>query len=215
MITRRAIAAIRSAFADRQPVLVFLAGPNGAGKSTFFRNFLGPELAGRLPFVNADEIGKALREAGAAGSGVDYDRLAFDETEELRRSFLEQGLSFCTETVFSDPGGAKLGFLRRARKAGYAVLLVFVGLDDAQLSLARVMQRVDAGGHDIPDEKIQQRFPRTLANLRAAIEIVNDAFLFDNSSDQQPFRPVAIYSNGRLIERFDPMPPWADGLPGL
>jgi predicted ABC-type ATPase len=215
MMAGRAIAAIRSAFADRQPVLVFLAGPNGAGKSTFFRNFLEPHLAGRLPFVNADEIGKALREAGVAGSGIDYDRLAFDETEELRRSLLEQGLSFCTETVFSDPGGAKLDFLRRARKAGYAVLLVFVGLDDAQLSLARVMQRVDAGGHDIPDEKVQQRFPRTLVNLRAALEIVSDAFLFDNSSDLQPFRPVAIYADGKLIERFDPIPSWASGLPEL
>lgn len=84
----RAIAAIRSAFADRQPVLVFLAGPNGAGKSTFFRNFLEPHLAGRLPYVNADEIGKALREAGVAGSGVDYDRLAFDETR--RRSAIDE-----------------------------------------------------------------------------------------------------------------------------
>jgi hypothetical protein len=120
MMAGRAIAAIRSAFADRQPVLVFLAGPNGAGKSTFFRNFLEPHLAGRLPFVNADEIGKALRETGVAGSGMDYDRVAFDETEALRWSFLEQGLPFCTETVFSDPGGAKLDFLRRARKAGYA-----------------------------------------------------------------------------------------------
>jgi len=212
VITDRAIAAIRSAFAHPQPVLVFLAGPNGAGKSTFFRNFLECQLAGRLPFVNADEIGKALREAGGAGSDADYDRLAFSETEELRHSLLEQRLSFCTETVFSDPRGAKLDFLRRARKAGYAVLMVFIGLDDAQLSLARVMQRVDAGGHDVPDEKIEQRFPRTLANLRAAIEIVNEAFLFDNSSDVQPFRPVAIYSDGKLLERFDPVPPWADGL---
>jgi hypothetical protein len=187
MMAGRAVAAIRSAFADRQPVLVFLAGPNGAGKSTFFSNFLEPHLVGRLPFVNADEIGKALREAVVAGSGIDYDRLAFDETEELRRSFLEQGLSFCTETVFSDPGGAKLDFLRRARKAGYAVLLVFVGLDDA----------------------------RTLVNLRAALEIVSAAFLFDNSSDLQPFRPVAIYADGKLLERFDPIPPWASGLPEL
>jgi len=64
MMAGRAIAAIRSAFADKQPVLVFLAGPNGAGKSTFFRNFLEPHLAGRLPFVNADEIGKRSRHPG-------------------------------------------------------------------------------------------------------------------------------------------------------
>ena len=215
MIIDRTVAAIRLAFTRRQPVLVVLAGPNGAGKTTFFETFLEPHLEGRLQFVNADEVGKALRDAGSASSEADYDQLAFDKTEQLRKSLLEQRLSFCTETVFSDPEGAKLDFLRRARKAGYAVLLIFIGLADAELSKARVMQRADDGGHDVPDEKLDARFPRTLANLRASIEIVNEAFLFDNSSDLEPFRLAFIYSDGALALRNDPAPSWALGLPGL
>jgi len=59
--------------------------------------------------------------------------------------------------------------VRHCQAKGYFVLLVFVGLESADLSRGRVMQRVEAGGHDVPDGKIDSRFPRTFANLRQAI----------------------------------------------
>jgi predicted ABC-type ATPase len=95
------------------------------------------------------------------------------------------------------------------------VFLVFVGISDSELSIARVMQRVASGGHDVPDDKLRGRFSRTLANLRNAISIVNEAFLFDNSSDQDPFRLVAVYSEGKVEQQGDSLPAWAAGLPGL
>ncbi|HET7344169.1 MAG TPA: zeta toxin family protein, partial [Methylomirabilota bacterium] len=109
-------------------VLVFLAGSNGAGKSTFFDIYLA-DLG--LPFVNADRVAAALRQADPAAA--DVDRRAFAEAERLRRAFVESGLAFCTETVFSDPAGAKLGLLREARRRGYSVILIFIGLESAQL----------------------------------------------------------------------------------
>ena len=199
-----------TAEAERQPVLLFLAGPNGAGKSTFFRLYL--EGLG-LPFVNADELGLALR--SSAPLTADVDRIAFNQAEELRRGLLAVRASFCTETVFSDPQGAKLEFLKAARAQGYCVFLVFIGIDSPELSMARVMQRVEAGGHDVPDDRIHARFPRTLDNLRRAIELVDEAALFDNSSFAEPFRLVAYYSQGKLVNRRDPLPPWATGLPEL
>jgi hypothetical protein len=39
-----------------------------------------------------------------------------------------------------------------------------------------VMERVEAGGHDVPDEKILTRFPRTFTNLRQALSFVNQAY---------------------------------------
>ena len=143
------------------------------------------------------------------------DRLAFEKAEELRRSMLAGRFSFCTETVFSDPQGAKSEFLRQARASGYAVFLVFIGLSDPELSIARVMQRVEGGGHDIPDDKVRGRYPRTLANLRDAIPVVDEAFLFDNSSDRDPFHLVAVYADGQVARRVDPLPAWTKGLPGL
>ena len=195
-----------------QPVLIFLAGPNGAGKTTFFEEYL--EGLG-LPYVNADRIARVLRSADPTASSDDIDRRAFTEADRLRTAFVEAGLSFCTETVFSDPARAKLRLLEGARAHGFAIFLIFIGLDNPALAVARVRQRVQHGGHDVPDEKLHARFPRTLANLQAAIPIVDEAFLFDNSSYDRPYRIVAVYQRGRLVSQHPPLPAWTHGLSGL
>jgi len=202
---------VRAALSE-QPVLICLAGPNGAGKTTFFEEYLA-RLG--LPFVNADRVARALRDAEPHAAPDDVDRRAFAEAERLRAALVEARLSFCTETVFSDAVGAKLAFLREARASGFATFLVFIGLDSSALSVARVSQRVRQGGHDIPDAKLHARFPRTLANLRGAISLVDQAFLFDNSSCDRPYRIVAVYRQGHLVSQHAPLPAWAAELPGL
>jgi len=205
-------ASLRAAAADERPVLVVLAGPNGAGKSTFFAEHL--HGLGLL-FVNADHIARLLREAEPRLSTRELDRRAFEEAERLRADLIDLRFGFCTETVFSDPAGAKLDFMQRARAAGFVVLLVFIGLASPVLSVARVATRVARGGHDVPNEKLFARYPRTLKNLSAAVTAVDRAFVFDNSSLGTPFRPVAIYADGRVTERYPPLPRWTRGLPGL
>jgi predicted ABC-type ATPase len=195
-----------------QPILVFVAGPNGSGKSTFFAEYV--ERLG-LPYVNADDIARMLRARSPRASPEAIDRRAFAEAERLRAALVDAGVSFCTETVFSDPKGAKLALLSAARDRGFAVFLVFICLDSAALSIARVRHRARQGGHDVPDVKLHARFPRTLANMRAAIPLVEQAFLFDNSSFDAPYRVVLVYQGGKLVSRHPPLPPWTDGLPGL
>jgi predicted ABC-type ATPase len=197
---------------EDRPVLIFVAGPNGSGKSTFVAEYL--ERLG-LPYVNADDLARRVRAADPDEPGDDIDRRAFREAERLRTALMEARVSFCTETVFSDPVGAKLKFLRAAAKRGFAIVLVFICLDGVALSIARVHQRTQRGGHDIPDAKLRARFPRTLANLRAAIPLTDDAFLFDNSSFELPYRPVLVYQGGRLVSRHPPLPAWTRGLPGV
>ena len=210
-MSTRPLRAVRAAL-DTQPVLLVVAGPNGAGKSTFFDEYLDGL---RLPYVNADRIARILRKASPRAAPEEIDRRAFRESERLRKALLEASLSYCTETVFSDPVGAKLALLERARRRGFAVFLVFIGLDSPALSVARVKQRVEQGGHDIPDDRLHARFPRTLANLRAAVPLVDEAFLFDNSSSDAPYRMVAAYAGGKLVSQHPPLPAWTRGLPGL
>jgi predicted ABC-type ATPase len=205
-------ASLRAAAADERPVLIVLAGPNGAGKSTFFAEYL--HGLGLL-FVNADHIARMLREAEPHLPTPRLERRAFEEAERLRADLIDLRFGFCTETVFSDPAGAKLDFIERARAAGFVVLLVFIGLAGPVLSVARVATRVTHGGHDVSNEKLFARFPRTLKNLRAAVGVVDKAFVFDNSAVDVPFRPVAVYAAGRLAEAFPPLPRWTAGLPGL
>jgi predicted ABC-type ATPase len=78
--------------------------------------------------------------------------------------------------------------------------------------LQSVVERVDAGGHDVPDDKTLSRFPRTLPNLTPALEFVDHAFLFDNSSAKEPFRFVVEFSKGALARRGKRRPIWAVSL---
>jgi predicted ABC-type ATPase len=178
------------------PRLLFLAGPNGAGKSTFFEAFLKES---GLPFVNADRIAAAL--------GIS-DSEATAAAAAARKRLVAEGMSFITETVFSDPVGAKLQFLRDAITADYRVTLHFIGISSAQLSGARVSQRVRAGGHDVPPDRLERRFRQSLENLRQALEFVPELHVYDNSSSQIPFRLVFSVLAGQTEFAANPLPDW-------
>src|SRR5256885_9238909 len=76
--------------------------------------------------------------------------------------------------------------------------MIFIGLDDAEISEQRVAMRVMQGGHDVPPEKLAARFPRTMQNLRRAIERLPHVLVFDNSDLARPFRQVAEFRDGKL-----------------
>ena len=164
-----------------------------------------------LPFINADLIARAM--APDAPSAVGY--LAASAADHERRILLKEGVSFCKETVLSDPAGEKIAFLREAQGAGYTVILVFIGLDAPALCVGRILQRVGEGGHDVLDEKILARYPRTLENLRHALPFVDWAFLFDNSSCDEPYRFVASFRRGRIVKRGSILPSWTAGVARL
>jgi predicted ABC-type ATPase len=186
-------------------LLVVVAGPNGAGKSTFVETVLKPT---GILVVNPDEVAKGLSPDSPEAVAYEAARVA----DTWRRDLAARGVSFCMETVFSDPQGAKLDFLKDCQSHGYAVVLVFIGLESADLSRGRIMERVEAGGHDVPDEKIESRFPRTFANLRQALTFVDEALLLDNSSADEPYRFVAAFRNGKRLRRKGYTPPWAEFL---
>jgi len=181
---------------------VVVAGPNGAGKSTFVETFL--KSTGIL-VVNPDDVARGLSPATPAAVAYEAARVA----DTWRRDLVVRGVSFCMETVFSDPHGTKLEFLKECQSQGYAVVLIFIGLESADLSRGRVMERVEGGGHDVPDEKIAARFPRTFINLRQALSFVNQALLFDNSSADEPYRFVAEFKDGKRRPRRGYRPAWA------
>jgi predicted ABC-type ATPase len=183
-------------------LLIVVAGPNGAGKSTFVETFLKPT---GILIVNPDEVAKGLSPDSPEDVAYEAARVA----DAWRRDLATRGVSFCMETVFSDPQGAKLEFLKECQSSGYVVILVFIGLNSAELSLGRVIQRVERGGHDVPDEKIEARFPRTFDNLRQALTVVDEALLLDNSSSDQPFRFVAAFKAGKRQRRKGCAPAWA------
>ena len=173
-----------------------LAGPNGAGKSTFYDEFLRHV---HLPFLNADNLEFRLGiPSGQAARMLDA----------IRTDLIDQRFGFITETVFSDPAGVKLSLLRNAVAAGYEVILIYIGVDRS-LPARRIDQRVAAGGHDVPRDRIASRFKRSLENLREAIRFVPLVKIYDNSFVDDPFRLIAMFEAGKRIFKSKAVPGWA------
>lgn len=181
---------------DAKPIIVAIAGPNGAGKTTFYHAHL--RWAG-LPFINADLLARELDAEPYAAA-----RMA----DALRREFVRRRASFVFETVFSDPVGDKRAFLQQAANSGYTVVLCYIGISGPDVSETRVAMRVSQGGHDVPPEKLRSRFPRTIENLRAAINELPLVLVYDNDDLNRPFRQVAVFEQGRLRTLEEPVPAW-------
>ena len=181
---------------DKRPVIVAIAGPNGAGKSTFYEAHL---KAAGLRFLNADVLAGEL--------GVDAYQAA-EVASKLRQELVSQQESFVFETVFSDPVGEKLAFLKDAAQLGYSVVLCFIGIANVDRSEERVAMRVSQGGHDVPSDKLTDRFPRTMANLKRATVELPCVVIFDNDDLRTPFRLAAIYQQGRPTFLTTPKTRW-------
>lgn len=180
-----------------------LVGGNGAGKSTFYRLALEPL---GLPFVNADLLARIAFPDDPEARSYEAAMLA----EGLRHQLLNDGLSFCFETVYSHP--SKIDFVARAKALGYQIIMVFIHLESSGLNQARVAMRVKDGGHDVPPEKLISRIPRLLQHVRASIPLVDVLRVYDNSSALDPLRPVLTIRQGVLERHQNPLPPWAAAL---
>jgi len=166
-----------------------LAGPNGAGKSTYYDAFLADSP---LPFLNPDLLAAEMKIDSYEAARI---------LDATRARMIEDRLGFITETVYSDPHGAKLAMLRDAIAAGYDVTLFYIGIASPELSERRVEQRKAGGGHDVPRDRLASRYERSLANLRQAIIFVPVVELFDNSLVDDPYRHLASFKNGALTWR--------------
>ena len=190
-----------------QPVFWLLAGPNGAGKSTLYRALvLQGLISAEAEFVNADLYEKA---ALAHMTDPETRSTAAREWADARRAaLLSEGRSFVSETVFSHP--SKLELIEQARSAGFLVHLLVVASDDPQRLVARGRQRVGEGGHDVPAQRIVQRYPRTLADLAQAVRRADIAMLYD-SEDVRPgtHRMVALCRGSLTRVMHRPLPQWA------
>jgi predicted ABC-type ATPase len=185
---------------DRRPVIVAVAGPNGAGKTTFYHAHL---RAAGLRLVNADELARELHLEPYAAAGV---------ANTIRMELVKQRESFIFETVFSDPVGEKLAFLKSAAEAGYSTILCFIGITGPGVSEQRVAMRVSQGGHDVPTGKMVERFPRILENLKVALRDLPHVWVFDNNDLRTPYRLVAVFESGRAVKLHRPIPRWLKPL---
>ncbi|WP_037515066.1 AAA family ATPase [Sphingobium xenophagum] len=185
-----------------KPRLWVFAGPNGAGKSTIVDRYVGD----RIPIVNPDNIARELP-ATVSGTAriLQAGKLALTERTRL----LTAGRTFGIETTLT--GHSELDLMRAAIDADYSVNLVYVGLRNAQHSIARVNERTRRGGHDVPVADLFRRFDRSLANLRKAMSTANHrVILLDNSGSRR--RLVFTRIGARARYRSPNPPEWAASI---
>jgi predicted ABC-type ATPase len=137
--------------------------------------------------------------------------LAAAVADFLRIKMLRSNSSFSFESVFSH--SSKIQEVKNAKKARFKIYLYFITTSDPLINLQRVKNRVESGGHDVPDEKIRERYFRTMSNLYAAFKLSDRAYLFDNSKEKinGSFNFFAE-KNGELLYLSDSnsIPQWFD-----
>lgn len=138
-----------------------------------------------LPFSIDNDV---LYYRGAVNSYIAADIAAF-----IRKTLLEQGISFTFENVFSHE--SKLQIMENARHLGYRVYLYFITTEDADINVSRVHNRVKKGGHSVPEDRIRSRYTRSLEQLKKAVKCADRVFLFDNSS--KAYRYITEITGGR------------------
>ncbi|MGA9391241.1 MAG: hypothetical protein WBV69_12415 [Candidatus Sulfotelmatobacter sp.] len=94
-----------------------------------------------------------------------------------------------------------------ARIRGFEVVLVYIGTENVEINLARIRNRVLAGGHDVLESDVRRRYQRTFKSLPAAISRADHTILFDNSTEEG-YRLIAVLGQSGS-QWFEPVPDWA------
>lgn len=159
----------------------------------------------RIPLINADRLTESILPARdrktdrlprwaerLRNEDERWQRLSQGGVKAFSALAMDEKIPFAFETVFSDwrpqPDGtvkSKLDLIREMQDKGYFVVLLFVGLSSAELSILRVETRMASGGHAVPMNKLVERFPRTQKAIGAASLIADMTLMFDNSREER------------------------------
>ncbi|MDE6575085.1 MAG: zeta toxin family protein [Muribaculaceae bacterium] len=171
------------------PTLYIIAGCNGAGKTTASFSVL-PDLLECREFVNADEIAKGLSPFNPESVSIDAGRLMLERIGVL----LSQNKTFAVETTLAARSYVRL--VRKAKKQGYMVVLLFFWLSSPEMAIERVAKRVHEGGHSIPPETVIRRYWVGLFNFFNIFAPIVDSWMFIDNVD----KPVELANETEVIE---------------
>ncbi|MFM2199158.1 MAG: hypothetical protein RLZZ505_2590 [Verrucomicrobiota bacterium] len=164
-----------------KPHLYVLAGVNGAGKYSIGESIFRAE--GSVVF-NPDSVALKIRAQHPDISAA----LANGHAWQIGKSLLEQAIvdkrDYRLETTLGGCSIAKL--LQTAAQSGHLLHIWFCGLESPELHLRRVRSRVTRGGHDIPEEKIRERWNSSRETLIRLLPFIHHLRVYDNSTEADP-----------------------------
>jgi predicted ABC-type ATPase len=178
-------------------VYTIVGGADGTGKSSL--------------------IGVLKAERNDLGYVIDVDKIAFENQGDNYKaariaiskieSFLKHGITFTQETILS--GHMVERTIIKAKNSNYNIHLFYVGLSSAKESIKRLRNRVEKGGHNIPEQDVIRRYQNRFDTLIKILPYCDEVKFYDN---ENRFDNVAEYRNGVIIFKSDYKPDWLTTL---
>ena len=173
-------------------------------------------------YFNPDEETRHILAAHPGMAEAAANGLAWRAGVEQLRAAIGQRQHYTFETTL---GGATVtGLLLNAAAAGLEVCIWYCGLDSPERHLARVRARVARGGHDIPEDRVRERYTASQRNLVRLLPHLARLLVFDNSAEADPASgraptPVKVleWARGAIVfpDRYEDLartPAWAQAL---
>jgi predicted ABC-type ATPase len=155
-----------------------VAGPNGSGKSSFYQTLEFEASARSIWIINPDLLTVRIQQV----EGLEL-RAANLQAVKRIETWLEVSIrahqTVGVETVLSTDKYRRL--VEGARALQFRLCLTYIILDSPERNIERVRMRVEKGGHAVPEDKIVERYARSLAQLPWFLDQADEAWLFDNS----------------------------------
>ncbi len=165
------------------PKLYIISGCNGSGKTTASYTLL-PDLLNCREFVNSDEFAKSFSPFDPGAASVTASRYMLMKINYL----LDRKADFAIETTLATR--SLLQIVRQAQQQNYETTVLYFWLNSPDLAIERVRDRVESGGHNIPDAVIRRRYVMGLQYLfDVYVPVIDRWILADNS--KPPFSVVA------------------------
>jgi predicted ABC-type ATPase len=206
---------LHASVADRPqtPRIYVLAGVNGAGKTSVGGAMF--DQAG-VEFFNPDSAARKFLSIQLGMSQEEANSAAWQEGRRLLERAIDERQDFAFETTLG--GNTMASLLEKAISRGIEVRIWYVGLESADLHIARVRSRVAMGGHGIPEAKVRERYSRSRMKLIELLPNLTQVKVFDNTEEgdpqkgQVPSPKILLHVNqGEIVSAYDLrlMPQWA------
>ncbi len=181
-------------------IYTIIGGVNGVGKSSL-TGVLSAKSNDLGVIIDTDKITAKL-----GGDKLKGGKAAIERIDQS----LEMGINFTQETTLS--GSRTLKTIKKAIDRNYYIRLYYIGVNSAEESIKRIKNRVEKGGHSIPDNDVIRRYEKRFDDLLTILPYCNEVYFYDNENG---FVEAAEYKNGQLIIKCDDVPQWLGELKKL
>jgi predicted ABC-type ATPase len=179
-----------------KPVFRMIAGPNGSGKSSLTRSLSVHE---GMIVLDPDAVARELNPEHPQKMALEAGRRVLQRMAD----YFERGQSFSIETTLSSQ--SNLEWIRKARRNDFFVEFFYIALENPQINVSRVNDRVHKGGHFVPLEDILRRYERSMINLKTAVALADTTVILDNSDEMLK---VLQFEQGFVTWRSKYIPKW-------